>query len=172
MSIGVLHHLPDPDRALRSMVRYARPAGHVHVYVYWVPEQRWQRRVLGLVTMVRRVTVRMDHRCLHALCYPLAATLLVAVVTPQRALRRRPHGRALAAALPLKTYVDYPFGVLVNDQFDRFSAPLERRYTAGEVRDCLACAGLEDIVVLANHGWLGDGRRPPPTVPAAAGPAC
>jgi len=172
MSIGVLHHLPDPDRALRSIVRYARPAGHVHVYVYWVPEQRWQRRVLGLVTRARRVTVRMDHRLLHALCYPLAAALLVAFVAPQRALRRRPHGRALAAALPLKTYVDYPFGVLVNDQFDRFSAPLERRYTAREVRDCLRSAGLQDVVVLANHGWLGDGRRPPPTVPAAEGHAC
>ena len=87
MAIGVLHHLPDPDRALRSMVRYARTAGHVHVYVYWLPERRWQRRVLGLVTAVRRATVRMDHRVLHALCYPLAAALLIAIVAPQRALR-------------------------------------------------------------------------------------
>ena len=160
MAIGVLHHLPDPDRALQSIVRYARPAGHVHLYLYWVPEQRWHRRVLDVVTALRRVTVRMDHRLLHALCYPLAAALLVVFVAPQRALRRRPRGGALAAVLPLKTYADYPFGVLVNDQFDRFSAPLERRYTSDEVRECLTSAGLEDVVVLANHGWLGDGRRP------------
>ncbi len=171
LSIGVLHHLPDPDRALRSIARYARPAGHVHVYVYWVPEQRWQRRVLDLVTALRRVTVRMDHRLLHALCYPLAGALLVAFVAPQRALRGRPRGSALAAGMPLKTYADYPFGVLVNDQFDRFSAPLERRYTADEVRDCLAAAGLEDVVVLANSGWLGDGRRPAAGAPAPAGTA-
>jgi SAM-dependent methyltransferase len=160
MSIGVLHHLPDPARALRSMTCYARTGGHVHVYVYWVPEQRWQRRALRLVTAVRRVTVRVDHRLLHALCYPIAATLLVAFVAPQRALRRRPRGRSTAAGLPLKAYADYPFGVLVNDQFDRFSAPLERRYTAQEVRQSLTAAGLEDVVVLPNHGWLGDGRRP------------
>ena len=62
--------------------------------------------------------------------------------------------------MPLKTYADYPFGVLVNDQFDRFSAPLERRYDADEVAELLDRAGLEQAVVLPNHGWIGDGRRP------------
>ncbi|MGH2918470.1 MAG: methyltransferase domain-containing protein [Solirubrobacteraceae bacterium] len=159
LAIGVLHHLPDPERALRSIARYAKPGGHVHVYLYWLPEPRWQRRVLRLVSALRRVTVRLPHRVLHALCYPLAAALQLSVVGPYRALRARPRGRRLATALPLKTYADYPFGVLVNDQFDRFSAPLERRFTAGEVRAAMEDAGLEDVVVLPNHGWVADGRR-------------
>jgi SAM-dependent methyltransferase len=167
MSIGVLHHLPDTERALRSIARYAKPGGHVHVYLYWVPEQRWHRRVLRAVTALRRITVRLPHPVLHALCYPLAALLLVALVGPYRVLRRRPRMARLAAALPLKTYADYPFSVLVNDQFDRFSAPLERRFTADEVRAAMKGAGLEDVVVLPNHGWVADGRRP--TSPPAAG---
>jgi ubiquinone/menaquinone biosynthesis C-methylase UbiE len=167
MSIGVLHHLPDTERALRSIARYAKPGGHVHVYLYWVPERRWHRRVLHAVTALRRVTVRLPHSVLHALCYPLAALLWVAVVAPYRALRARPHTARLAAELPLKTYADYPFGVLVNDQFDRFSAPLERRFTAAEVRAAMEAAGLEDVVVLPNHGWVADGRRP--TTPRGAG---
>jgi len=125
--------------------------------------------VLAVVTAVRRVTVRLPHRVLHALCYPLAVALQVVFVTPFRALRHRPRGAGLAAALPLKTYADYPFSVLVNDQFDRFSAPLERRYTAEEVRHVLAAAGLEDIVVLPNHGWVGDGCRGLTTNPPDAG---
>lgn len=160
MSIGVLHHLPDPGRALRSVARYARAGGHVHVYLYWVPEVRWHRRVLGFVSVARRLSTRIPHRVLHGLCYPLAAALHVAVVAPYRALRSRPKGRRLAASIPLKTYADYPFSVLVNDQFDRFSAPLERRYTAAEVRDVMADAGLDDVVVLPNNGWVADGRRP------------
>jgi SAM-dependent methyltransferase len=166
MAIGVLHHLPDPQRALCSIARHARPGGHVHVYLYWVPERRWQRTVLRGVTALRRVTVRLPHPLLHALCYPLAAALQIAIVRPHRALRGRPRSRALADALPLKTYADYPFAVLVNDQFDRFSAPLERRYTAEEVRRAMADAGLEDVVVLPNHGWVGDGRiRSPALAP-------
>lgn len=160
MSIGVLHHLPDTERALRSIARYAKPGGHVHVYLYWIPEQAWHRCVLRAVTALRRVTVRLPHPVLHALCYPLAALLWAGVVAPYRILCKRPRTARLAAALPLKTYADYPFSVLVNDQFDRFSAPLERRFTAAEVRAAMHGAGLEDVVVLPNHGWVADGRRP------------
>lgn len=160
MSIGVLHHLPDTERALRSITRYAKPGGHVHIYLYWVPERDWHRRVLRMVTAVRRVTTALPHRVLHALCYPLAAVLQVSVVAPYRALRRRPRTAKAAAALPLKTYADYPFSVLVNDQFDRFSAPLERRFTEDEVRSAMEAAGLEDIILIPNHGWIADGRRP------------
>jgi SAM-dependent methyltransferase len=159
-SLGVLHHLPVPRRALRALVPYARPGGHVHVYLYWVPARLWHRLVLAGVGAARRVTWRMPHGLLHALCYPLAAGLLATIVAPYRALRHRPRGRRLAATLPLKAYADYPFGVLVNDQFDRFSAPLERRFTQDQVRSLVRDAGLTDVVVLPNHGWVADARRP------------
>jgi hypothetical protein len=64
----------------------------------------------------------------------------------------------VADVLPLQTYADYPFGVLVNDQFDRFSAPLEERYEREEVKAMLERAGCSQIVVLSNHGWVADGR--------------
>jgi SAM-dependent methyltransferase len=52
-------------------------------------------------------------------------------------------------------------GVLpVNGEFDRFSAPLERRYTRAEAEAMFARAGLENASVLPNHGWVGDGRVP------------
>jgi SAM-dependent methyltransferase len=159
MSIGVLHHLPDPSGALEQIVSLTRPGGHVHIYLYWVPERAWHIRLLRLVGVVRRVTVRLPRRLLHILCYPLAALLGVAFVWPYRILRRVPRLRWMAEALPLKTYADYPFGVLVNDQFDRFSAPLERRYRRDEVAAMLEAAGLTGVQVLPNHGWIGDGRR-------------
>jgi ubiquinone/menaquinone biosynthesis C-methylase UbiE/uncharacterized protein YbaR (Trm112 family) len=160
MSIGVLHLLPDPMRALRRLAPLARPGGHIHVYLYWVPERSSHRRALRVVTAARRVTVRMPHRLLHAVCLPLAAALMVGIVVPYRVLRRRPRGRRFAEALPLKTYADYPFGVLVNDQFDRFSPPLERRFTREEVEGMLKELQLEHICVRANHGWVGDGLIP------------
>ncbi len=104
----------------------------------------------------------MPHRLLHALCFPIGAALWVAVVLPYRALRRRPSSRGLAGAFPLKTYADYPFGVLVNDTFDRFSAPIEHRVTREQLADMLERAGLKQIAVLANHGWIGDAMVPEP----------
>ena len=65
----------------------------------------------------------------------------------------------MADRFPLKTYADYPFEVCVNDQFDRFSAPIERRFTEPQVRELLESAGLQDVRVIPHHGWLGEGRK-------------
>ena len=92
MAIGVLHHLPDPARALRAIARFARPGGHVHVYLYWWPESRLHRTVLRGVAAARRLTVRLPHRFLHLACYPLAAALRLMVVAPYRGLRHRRAG--------------------------------------------------------------------------------
>jgi 2-polyprenyl-3-methyl-5-hydroxy-6-metoxy-1,4-benzoquinol methylase len=160
MSLGVLHHLPDPPRALRGIAKFTAPGGRTHVYLYWQPERRGHRVILRGVTALRRLTVRLPHPVLHVLCVPLGAVLFATVVLPGRLLRKAARTTWIADRLPLGTYLDYPVGVLINDTFDRFSAPIEHRYTADEVRDLLASAGLEDIQVLPNYGWIGDGRMP------------
>jgi ubiquinone/menaquinone biosynthesis C-methylase UbiE/uncharacterized protein YbaR (Trm112 family) len=159
MVIGVLHHLPNPKRALTSLARLVRPAGHIHVYVYWLPAYRWHRLLLQVASGARQVTARMPRAMLRALCYPLAAVLYGTFVLPYRASRRTSWLKRFAAGLPLKAYADYPFEVCVNDQFDRFSAPLEWRFAAHEVEAMLHDAGFTDVVVRENNGWIGSGRR-------------
>jgi SAM-dependent methyltransferase len=159
MLIGVLHHLSNPHRALVSVSRYARPGGLLRLYLYWQPPRRWHRSVLRLVSAARRVTVRLPHWLLHLLCFPVAALLFGLFVLPYRRMRRTGLLRSVAEGMPLKTYADYTFQVCVNDQFDRFSAPLERRYERHEVERLLASVGLVDTQITAHHGWLGAGRR-------------
>jgi hypothetical protein len=63
---------------------------------------------------------------------------------------------------PLALYARYPFRVLYNDQFDRFSAPIEQRWTRSEVERLLVGLGLERVAVWPAFGWIGEGwkRRP------------
>jgi hypothetical protein len=61
---------------------------------------------------------------------------------------------------PLFAYTKYPFTVLYNDQFDRFSAPIEKRYDADEVQSLLEAAGLRDVRILRSFGWIADGIKP------------
>jgi SAM-dependent methyltransferase len=158
-AIGVLHHLPDPASTIRSLARYVKPGGFLQLYVYWLPQHRWHGALLRAVSSIRTVTTRMPHPLVRALSYPVAATSYVFFVLPYRIMRRKPRLVRFAEALPLKTYADYPFGVCVNDQFDRFATPIEWRFRRDEIEQALACAGLDDIRVIAHHGWVATGRR-------------
>jgi hypothetical protein len=141
-------------------VRYARPGGRVRIYLYWKPERRSHRAVLAGVSAARRITTRLPHRLLHALSYPIAAGLWVAFVAPYKLLAGHRGTQRFAEWFPLKTYANYPFGVLVNDQFDRFSAPIERRFERSEVLDLMRSAGLEQVEVWPNYGWVAEGLVP------------
>lgn len=158
-SFGVLHHLPDPEAGFRKLLRLVRPGGEVLIYLYWQPENLLKRSLLSAVAAVRRVTTRLPHPLLHQLCFPAAALVFLGFVWPYRILRSLPGLQRFAERIPMRQYARYPFRVCVNDQFDRFSAPIENRYTREQVRGWLERAGLEEIDVRPNCGWNASGRK-------------
>ena len=156
-SIGVLHHLDDTTRALRGLVRKLRPGGRLRVYLYW-KRHGWKGRLLRVATVARGVTTRMPFAALRACCRVLSVGLFGFVVLPYRVLSRL--GVAAHEDWPLFVYSKYPFNVLYNDQFDRFSAPIEKRYDPEEVKGLLEGAGLTDVAVRRCFGWVADGTKP------------
>jgi SAM-dependent methyltransferase len=160
-SLGVLHHLPDPEAGFRNLLRYLKPGGTIQVFLYWEPEgQPLKRRLVAATSAVRRMTTRLPYRAVHALSYPAAWVAFGLFVWPYLALRRIPGLRQFAERIPMKQYARYPFRVCVNDQFDRLSAPIENRYTRAEVEAWLVRVGLEDVIVRPNCGWVATGRKP------------
>ncbi len=81
-------------------------------------------------------------------------------VWPYRLLKNIPGLKLLAEKLPMKQYASFPFRVCVNDQLDRFSAPIENRYTRKEVEDWLRRGQLEEIEINPSYGWVATGRKP------------
>jgi SAM-dependent methyltransferase/uncharacterized protein YbaR (Trm112 family) len=153
-SFGVLHHLPDPEAGFRCVVERVKPNGRVLIYLYHALEgEPVKRAILRGVDVARKFTTRLPHSVLVPISRALGVGLYFGVVTPYRILRRFSSTRRLAETLPLKIYADYPMRVIINDQFDRFSAPIENRYRREEVLGWLGRAGLSNPVVLAGHGW-------------------
>ncbi len=155
-SIGVLHHIPDTLGALAGLVRKVRPGGRVRVYLYW-KRHGWSGALLHAVEAVRRVTTRMPFALLKACCWLLSVALFFGLVLPYRALDRL--GVRAHTGFPLYLYARYPFRVLYNDQFDRFSAPLEQRFDEHEVRSLMESAGLREVRTFAHFGWIAEGVR-------------
>ncbi|HEV2915774.1 MAG TPA: methyltransferase domain-containing protein [Pyrinomonadaceae bacterium] len=160
-SLGVLHHLPDPEKGFRTLLPLVREGGFLNIYLYWnlEGEPAWRRAALRVITEARRVTTRMPHALLKKLSWVIAAGFQVAFVIPARNLDRFPATRPLAERVPLGHYRKYSFRVLYTDQFDRFSAPIENRYSRAEVAEWFERAGLTDVVILGGAGWRASGRR-------------
>jgi SAM-dependent methyltransferase len=159
-SIGVLHHLSDPEAALRYLLRFLKPDGEIRVFLYWAPDSpSLKHTLLAVVNFLRRLTTRLPHRVVYILSYVAAATAWVGFVWPYRILRALPGCQQLAERLPMRQYSRYPFRACVNDQFDRFSAPIERRYTRVEVEELFRRVGRENVTVRQNFGWVASSRK-------------
>jgi SAM-dependent methyltransferase/uncharacterized protein YbaR (Trm112 family) len=159
-SIGVLHHLPDPEVAFRNLLRFLKPGGEVQIYLYWKPEKRpIKALLLSGVTGARRLTTRLPHPAVYLLAYPAALLAFLCFVWPYRIMKRVPLLQRIAEELPMKQYASFPFRVCVNDQLDRLSAPIENRYTRAEVQNWLSRAALEAPRVGENFGWVATGRK-------------
>lgn len=161
-SIGVLHHIRDTEGTLKGLVSMLKPGGRMRVYLYW-KRRGFVGWLVSLVSSARLVTTRLPFPLLRVLCWMLSITLFALVVLPFRL--------ATAAGVrgldpwPLFVYSKYPFAVLYNDQFDRFSAPIEKRYWPEEVRNLLIDVGLTDVSVRACSGWVADGTKPASPTP-------
>lgn len=169
-SLGVLHHLSDPERGFQEVLRFGRIGSAVLIYLYWSleDEPRWKRNLLAAVTALRRATVRMPFPLLKAFSWMIALGCAVCFVLPYRVLRNT-RWNGFAETLPLKSYAGYPFIVLYQDQFDRFSAPIEHRYSRAEVEGWFARAGLAEVQVLRGAGWRASGTLvAAPQAPATA----
>jgi SAM-dependent methyltransferase len=155
-SLGVLHHIEDTQCALAGLVRKLKIGGRLRIYLYW-KRAGWQGALLAAVGQFRRFTTRMPHIVVRAACLILSLVLYAVLIIPYRLLSTL--GARFHQEWPLFVYTKYPFNVLYNDQFDRFSAPLEKRYSPEEVAEMLNSAGLRNVRVLKCYGWIGEGIK-------------
>jgi SAM-dependent methyltransferase/uncharacterized protein YbaR (Trm112 family) len=159
-SLGVLHHLPDPEFAFRNLLKFLRPGGEVQIYLYWKPEHRPIKALLfSAVSAARRFTTRLPHDAVYFLAFPTALIAFLFFVWPYRIMKRVPFLSRIAEELPMKQYASLPFRVCVNDQLDRLSAPIENRYTRSDVQNWMSRASLESPSVGENYGWVATGRK-------------
>lgn len=100
-SIGVIHHLQEPERALAQMVTAAKPGGRVLIWVYGLENNRWLVALLDPLrkALFARLPVALVH---HLALYPavilwLALRLGAARVAYFRLVRQFtfPHLRAM-----------------------------------------------------------------------------
>jgi len=141
-SIGVLHHLPEPETGFHQLVLLLKPGGLISIWVYGRAKQ-WA--AVYFYEPFIKITHRLPHRLLYYLCY-LPATIME-ITNCGYLLLKRIHLKKIASFLPFKYYADYHFSVKLNDAFDVFATPSAQYYADDELYSWFKKNGLKKILI-------------------------
>lgn len=158
-SLGVLHHIPDTESALRACVELLKPGAPFLVYLYYRFDNRppWFPMVWRMSELLRRGISRSPGWTKHFVTDAIALT----VYWPFARLGLLSERLGLGMTnLPLYGYRNYSFYTMRTDSRDRFGTPLEQRFTRDEIRDMMTRTGLRNIVFSEEEPyWCALGFR-------------
>lgn len=147
-SIGVIHHLDDPDLALRQMVRAAKPGGQVMIWVYGRENMGW------LVRLFDPIRKGLFSRMPLGLVYHLS---LYATLALWLALRL-----GLGQLEYYRLLRQLTFAHLRAIVFDQMIPRIAHYWPRETVQGLLEKAGLKDIrlVHVNEMSWSAAGHKP------------
>lgn len=148
MSVGVLHHIPDTEKALKDCVKKVKKGGYFYVYLYYNLDKRgWLfTGLFKLSDALRSWICKLPGVLKKIVCDVLAIVIYLPFVLLVKLLLFLGFSK-LAKMMPLSSYHNQSFLVIRNDALDRFGTRLEQRFSAKQVRQMMENAGLTHITI-------------------------
>ncbi len=143
-SLGVLHHVPDTEAAIRSCVDLLKPGAPLLLYLYYAFDNRpgWFRALWRVSDWVRRVIYRLPPGLKHAVTDVIALLVYWPLARVSGVLERL---GVNVDTIPLSFYRSHSFYTLRTDARDRFGTPLEQRFTRQQIMGMMERSGLTEI---------------------------
>lgn len=146
-SLGVLHHIPDTQKAMDACIRKIKPGGYFLVYLYYNLDNRGilYKALFSLSNLVRMVVSKMPDGLKKFFCNFLAVFFYMPFVLFSRLLKVFGVSKKVRSYIPLHSYENTSFYIIRNDALDRFGTPLEQRFSKEHIRTMMQTAGLDNI---------------------------
>lgn len=151
-SIGVLHHTPNCEQAVKVLPKFLKPGGRIAVWLYSAYNP-WYR----MSDVYRKVTRRMSPKLLHKLCYAVVPLYGLHQVLKKIPLVGKPSSAVLAWLIPMAFNKNPQWRIL--DTFDWYSPWYQSKHTYEEVFPWFESCGLEDLRVIEQPISV-QGRKP------------
>lgn len=161
-SIGVLHHIPDTEKAMQDCVDKLKTGGYFFTYLYYDLDNRGFlfRSIFNLSTVLRRGVSKMSGRPKRLVCDVLAIGLYMPFVGLSRFMKLLGVKEHIRKKIPLHGYENKSFYIIRNDSLDRFGTPLEQRFTKKEIEEMMKKCGLTNIEFSNNIPyWHAIGKK-------------
>jgi len=152
VSIGVLHHIPDPQPTVQRAYQVLKPGGK---FFFWIYGQEGNEAYLKLFSPLRKITRVLPDWALTAISYFLSVFLWLY--------------RALCRVLPLpmhkymRNFLSHlSYRQLVLTIFDQLNPAYAKYYPRHEAIGLMQSGGFKDIQIhhRQNYSWSVIGEKP------------
>ena len=142
MSLGVLHHIPDTELAIRDVATKIKSGGVFLCYLYYKLENKpvFYRGLFWASNSLRWVISRLPYAMRRFIAQIIALLVYFPLARSAKLLENM--GKNISN-FPLHHYADMPFVMLQNDALDRFGTRLEQRFSKKEITLMLNNAGFD-----------------------------
>ena len=162
MGVGVYHHIPDTQKAVRDTVKKIKKGGYLLIYLYYSLDNRGgvYKFIFKMSTIIRKIVSSMPNRLKKITCDFIALFVYMPFVMLARLFKMFfPKGKVWKK-IPLSYYHDKSWNIIKNDALDRFGTPLEQRFSKKALVQILESCGMEDVVVSDGLPyWHAVGRK-------------
>jgi ubiquinone/menaquinone biosynthesis C-methylase UbiE len=160
-SLGVLHHIPDTQKAMQSCIHKLKSGGHFLVYLYYDFEQRGLlfKLLFQISNLFRFFISKLPATLKKWVCNGIAFFVYAPLVFLSKSIAALGM-TTLAHKIPLSYYRTHSFHIMKNDALDRFGTPLEQRFSRAKIHEMMEQCGLEAIKISDGEPyWHAVGRK-------------
>lgn len=157
--LGVLHHIPDTEKALHSLVGLLKPGAPLLIYIYYAFDNRphWFQSLWKITDVLRYFISRLPFRPRYITSQIIAITIYYPFARLARAFESI---GVNTENFPLSSYRNSSLYTMRTDALDRFGTRLEKRYTREQIKKMLIEAGLDKILFSETEPfWCAIGYR-------------
>ncbi len=139
-SIGVLHHLPQPEEGFSRLPKVLKEGGRMLIWVY---NKRGNARAIYFYEPLRALLKNFSKPFLFRLCYVPA--LGVQFFNEITIGLEKIGAKAIAKKIPFSYYSNFPFNMKLNDAFDVLATPKSNYYFRENIVDWFKNSRLKKI---------------------------
>jgi len=159
-SIGVLHHLPDPEKGFKSLAPFLKKDASIFVWVY----SKRRKFANFIIETFRKLTRKLPLKLIFFVSYLLAFLEWVLLIMPYKMIRALGVPQKFADKIffaRIRLYSQYPFQVSCADWFDRLSPPIRFYYNCEELKQWFEGVKLVNIIISETglYGVRGYGEK-------------
>lgn len=139
-SIGVLHHLPQPQQGFSRLPKVLKKDGRMLIWVY---NRRGNARALYFYEPMRAVLKQLPKPLLFKLCYIPGG--IVHLINYSTHFFKAIGLKKVGANMPFAYYANFPFNMKLNDAFDVLATPKSNYYNRETVEEWFGASQLTHV---------------------------